>query len=124
MPIPHEYREIIDMLIEATAQSRVVWVEKSGGTTVLVHLPEFDVEIWSGSDESETEFVAVGLKVQHSKSYIDNWYVEEGDEHFDKLLLLFRAAQRRARNIDEKLQTLRNYLAHPGKIGFDDESSS
>jgi hypothetical protein len=61
MPIPDDYKDICAMLLEATKQGRVNWLE--GGSSFIVRLPEFDFEIWSGIDElDEKRFVAIGLR--------------------------------------------------------------
>jgi hypothetical protein len=49
------------MLLDATKEGRVNWVEKY--SSYAVQLPDFDFEIWNGTDqETEVRFVAVGLK--------------------------------------------------------------
>src|SRR5262249_9795725 len=101
MPIPDDYRDICQMLLEATRARRVKWIEKGG--TIAVQLPDFDVEIWSGSDErTDREFVAVSLK--ESQKLLDNWYVEEGDEDFAALHDLWDTARRQARGVPKKLE--------------------
>jgi hypothetical protein len=107
------------MLLEATRTRRVKWIEKGG--TVVVQLPDFDVEIWSGSDErTDREFVAIGLK--ESQKLLDNWYVEEGDEDFAALRDLWDIARRQARGVPEKLEALRQLLRRGGQLGKDDDT--
>jgi hypothetical protein len=118
MPIPNDYRDICEMLLDATNEGRVNWIEKSSKTFV-VRLPEYIFEIWSGTDElDEKIFVAVGLRDYFSESgFLDNWYVEEGDNDFDILLALFSEARRKARRLPEKLDSLRKLLKSDSTIG-------
>lgn len=119
MPIPEDYREICQMLLEATQARRVKWTEKGG--TIAVQLPDFNVEVWSGSDErTEREFVAVGLKDPKDQKLLDNWYVEEGDEDFAALRDLWSSARRQARGVPKKLEALRELLRRGGEVGEDD----
>ncbi len=106
MPIPEDYRDICQMLIEATQAKRVKWTAKKGGF-VGVQLPDFRFELWNGFDqESNTEFVGVGLKDVKGILF-DNWYVEEGDQDFDLLRGLWGSASRQAAGVADKLEVLR-----------------
>jgi hypothetical protein len=120
MPIPNEYRDICEMLLEATNEGRVAWTEKSG--TLIVRLPEFNLELWSGTDDrDQTDFVAVGLKDPRGQRLIDNWYVQEGDKDFEMLRILNGSALRQVRRISEKLDTLREMLRSGNKVGVEDD---
>lgn len=120
MPIPNEYLDICKMLLEATVHKRVNWVEKAG--SFIVRLPEFNLELWSGTDElSERQFVAMGLKDPKSKGLIDNWYLDENDVDFKTVDALCDAARRQARRIPDKLKALRDLLASDEKVGLDDD---
>lgn len=118
MPIPDHYKDICEMLLEATREGRVKWTEKGG--TIAVAIPDFNVEIWSGSDDrTEREFVAVGLRDPKDQKLVDNWYVEEGDEDFAILLDLWSSARRLARGVPNKLEALRGLLRRGGPVGND-----
>jgi hypothetical protein len=115
MPIPEDYRDICEMLLDATRRNRVKWIEKGG--SIAVQFAGLNLEIWSGNDElSERAFVAVGLKDSKS-NLIDNWYVEEGDDGFAELHELWSSARRRARDVPKKLEALRKLLRSGGEIG-------
>jgi hypothetical protein len=122
MPIPNDYREICEMLLTATHEKRVTWTEERG--TIAVQLPQFNLEIWSGSDDqTQKEFVGLGLRDPKDKQLVDNWYVEEGDEDFDALLELWRSARRQARGVPDKLEQVRQFLRHGGEVGKGRRSS-
>lgn len=121
MSIPNEYLDICEMLIEATNDGRVNWIEKSG--TFVVRLPDYYFEIWSGSDDQNEEFVAIGLKDPSERGLLDNWYLNEGDPHFDKLQTLWRAARRHAYRLPEKLEALRRLLRSGEKVGLEDDKT-
>lgn len=116
MPIPNDYRDICEMLLDATYEGRVNWTEV--GLSLVVRLPEYKFEIWSGTDnENERAFVAVGLKGHTERGLIDNWYVEEGDNDYDMMFTLFSQARRKARRLPEKLDSLRKLLKSDSTIG-------
>ena len=119
MPIPSDYQEICQMLLEATRERRVKWLDK--GTSVTVQLPSFNLELWSGQDErTDTVFVAVGLREKDSQKLFDNWYIEEGDVDYHLLNDLWTSARRQAKGVPQKLDTLRDLLRSGGEIGDDD----
>jgi hypothetical protein len=119
MTIPSDYRDICKMLLDATNDDRVSW--KIKGTTLTVLLPEFNLEIWSGTDEAdENEFVAIGLRDPLSRKFFDNWHIEEGDDDFKMMAELFSAARRRAHRIPEKLEAFRTLLRTEQRIGKDE----
>lgn len=123
MPIPDEYRDICEMLIAGTKEGRVMWTISSG-STISVVLPQFILEIWSGTDENdEKAFVAIGLRTPDKRGLLDNWYVEEGDADFDMMKFLYDTARRHARKIPQKLDTLREILQSGQKIGIDDKDN-
>ena len=122
MPIPEDYKDICQMLLEATNAKRVKWAEK--GAAITVQFPEFSIEIWSGTDDrSERSFVGMALKDPKGQKLVDNWYVEEGDKDYAVLLTLWGSARRQARGVPEKLETLRQLLREGGDIGKDDAQS-
>ena len=101
MPIPDNYREVCEMLLEATNAGRVNWVEEGG--SFVVRLPKYNLDIWSGTDEcDEKQFVALGIKDPSGRGYLDNWYVEEGDLDFQILKTLYESAKRHARRVPQK----------------------
>jgi hypothetical protein len=115
MKVPNEYKDICDMLLQATQEGRVKWVDKQG--TMTVCLADFDLEMWSGTDERDTEFVAMGLRDPQSKKLIDSWYVESGQTDFEMMRDLFAMARRQTGGIAEGLQKLRELLRSGETIG-------
>jgi hypothetical protein len=123
MPIPNEYRDICKMLLDATIHKRVNWVEQAGG--FAVHLPEFNLELWNGTDEqSDRQFVAMGLRDPKGTTLIDSWYLDEADVDFKTVDTLCDAARRQARRVPEKLQGLRDLLTKGKRVGFDEDDPS
>lgn len=120
MPIPSEYAEVCDLLLEATKERRVNWLP-GGFSTVRVQLPEYSFEIWGGSDaQDEVGFVAVGLRESGARTLFDNFHLEEGDPDYRKLHDLWTNAQRQVRRVDEKLGVLRDLLKRDSEVGLFD----
>lgn len=120
MPIPAEYSDIINMLFQATKDCRVAWIEKDG--TFIVQLPEYNLELWNGTDDNEKAFVAVGLKDPKGRKFFDNWYVEDGDNDFIKLHEFIGVIRRQVRRIPQKLDELRKLLESSETIGISSDS--
>jgi hypothetical protein len=114
MPIPDNYRDICQMLLEASNAGRVNWVED--GANFIVRLPQFNVHLWAGV-EDEKRFVAFGLKDPGTKGYLDNWWLEEGDQDFETLQKLYASAKRSANRLPDKLEELRALLKSNNKVG-------
>src|SRR5262245_57905222 len=106
MPIPDDYRDICGMLVQATKAGRVKWIEARPDTFV-VRLPEYNLEIWSGTDEYNKTFIAMGLKDTSDRRLSDNWYIEENDMDYAFIEELYTTARRTARRIPDKLADLR-----------------
>jgi hypothetical protein len=117
MPIPSNYRDICEMLINASDAGRVNWLEE--GDTLVVRLPDYNLNLWSGEEEGR-RFIALGLKTPGQKGLIDNWYVDEGDEDFAALQRLWGAARHNSHRVAQKLDELRRLLQSADKIGLDD----
>jgi len=118
MPVPYEYKDICNMLLDATKQGRVNWFERGG--SFVVRLPEFDFEIWSGTDEgNEMRFVAVGLKDPKGRGLLDDWFIEEGSREFEEVSELCDAARRYAHRVSQKLEQMRGLLQSGRRIGMD-----
>lgn len=105
------------MLIKASDAGRVNWLDEAG--TLVVRLPDYNLNLWSG-EENDTRFIAFGLKTPGQKGLIDNWYVEEGDEDFAVLQMLWAAARHNSHLIAGKLDELRKLLQGDDKIGLDE----
>ncbi len=119
MPIPSEYREICEMLVTATKDGRIAWIEKDG--FFIVRLPDYSLEMWSGTDENETAFVAIGLRDPKERRFFDNWFVADGDADFDMMQALASTVRRQTGQIPQKLDSLRRQLMNGGKIGLDED---
>jgi hypothetical protein len=115
MPIPNDYLDICEMLLDATMKGRVNWTEE--GLFFAVRLPEYRFEIWSGTDEENRPFVAAGLRGPTDRGLLDNWYVEEGDKDYNMMFRLISEARRKARRLPEKLDSLRKLLKSGSIIG-------
>jgi hypothetical protein len=96
----------------------VKWFEKGG--SFVVRLPEFDVAIWSGTDErDEVRFVAMGLKDPKERGYLDDWYIQAGEIDFVKLDELYSAARRLAGRVSQKLDELERLLRRGDVVGLE-----
>jgi hypothetical protein len=108
------------MLIKASDAGRVNWLEE--GDTLVVRLPEYNLNLWSGAEGGKT-FIAFGLKAPGQKGLIDNWYVEEGEEDFAVLETLWRTARHSSHRVAQKLDELRKLLQGDDRIGLDDTTT-
>jgi hypothetical protein len=119
MPIPDNYRDICEKLLEVSEAGRVNWLEE--GATYTVRFPKFNLDIWSGLDmESDKQFVALGLKDPSGGGLLDNWYVDEDDRDFEGLRALYASARRHSSRVRENLEELRRLLGSKDRIGLDD----
>jgi hypothetical protein len=113
MPIPKDYQDICEMLRTSTEAKRLNWVEEKPGNA-SVKMPDFDVEIWTGSDENGRDFVALGLRDPEKQQLIDNWWVEEGDPDYTQMWNLWLEIRRQANRVPDKLEALRKALRASG----------
>jgi hypothetical protein len=117
MPIPKEYREVCEMLLNATEDDRVIWVAEGGN--VAVHLPDFSLVMWAGTDDQSNKgFVGMGLRAaKESREQIDNWYIEEGEEEFTLMTRLYGSARRYTGGVAQNLTVLRDLLNSGKRVG-------
>lgn len=109
MAIPAGYKEVIDGLIEASEQGRVLW--QAFGGSVYVRLPDFTLELWAGHDSDEDyDFVSCGLKEDGQRGFADVWSCQSGEEELAKMQKLYDLAYRKSRKIDERLGVLKQLL--------------
>jgi len=120
MPIPKEYRDICEMLISASEECRVNWVEKAG-RAFSVYLPEFIFDIWSGTDEDDETFVAIGIRNPNETSFIDSFHLVEGDKDFAILYELWKSVRRQTPKVSQKLEAFREILKAGQQVGTSTE---
>lgn len=121
MSIPSDYRDIIQGLLSATAESRVNWyIDRHD---VQVRLQDVIVKLWSGTDEqTDRPFVSFALSDLKGK-IIDTWFLDDGTEDYNIVFKLNSDARRKALGIPQKLDNLRAQLMEGGMIGFSASSS-
>jgi hypothetical protein len=116
MSIPKEYRDICEMLLNATEHRRVSWITQ--GTIYVVYFKDFRLELWSGSDETDSEFIAMGLRDPRHQNLADNWHVEEKEtEEFALMKRLYDSVRRQTGKVEQRLQELRDLLKTDKQVG-------
>jgi hypothetical protein len=115
MPIPNDYQDIVDTLLEKSSNGQAHW--KRGQYGVEIEIDDARFSIWGGNDEHTGEaFVAFALN-DASGVTLDSWYVDERDSGYDQMRLLFAAAKRYADGIPQRLKGIREQLAKATSIG-------
>jgi hypothetical protein len=117
MPIPNEYREVVNLLSDKTDDGLVHWRSEKFDVSVVFEGSRF--ALWAGNDEnSEEPFVAFALQ-DLSGTTLDSWYVE-GHEGIDytRMHNFYKSAKRHALGLPDKLRKLRESLASAKEIGL------
>jgi len=119
MPIPNDYKDIINTLYDATSDGRVKW--STDNFTFGVSIQGSRFKIWGGTDEdTERDFVAFALVGQDGKT-LDNWYLDEGDNDFNYMHKLLLGAKRYALGIPQRLASIRDAIGKTEVIGDDND---
>lgn len=115
MPIPADYCEIVDSLLDKSNKGLAHWTRGQFG--VQIELDDARFTMWSGTDEhTEEAFVAFSLNAANGAT-LDSWFVDERDSDYDQMRLLFAAAKRHADGIPERLKNIKEQLAKATMIG-------
>lgn len=115
MPIPSDYRSIVDSLVASTDEGRVLW--RSGKFSIEVSIDGSMFALWAGTDEETGhEFVSFALQDGDGK-VIDSWYVDENEEDYDYMRCLFNSAKRFALGVPQRLAKLQEILTKSQTIG-------
>jgi len=115
MPIPNDYEDIVETLLEKSNSGLARW--RSGQFGVEIELEDARFTMWSGNDEHTGDaFVAFALNNVNGAT-LDSWYVDDGDSDYDKMRLLFAAAKRYADGIPQRLKSIKEQLANATSIG-------
>lgn len=118
MPIPKDYKEIVEILSDATNEGRVKWASTRFGVEVSVSGSRF--VIWAGTDEeSGRSFVSFGLADEKGKT-IDTWYLDEGEAEYSDMQRFFASAKRQALGIPQRLASIRDAIGNAEIIGDTD----
>jgi len=121
MPIPSDYRPILDSLSARTDEGRVFW--RSGKFGIEVGIDGSKFALWAGTDEeTANEFVSFALQDGAGKT-IDSWYVDENEDDYDYMRRLFNAAKRFALGVPQRLAKLQEIISNAQTIG-DHESKT
>jgi hypothetical protein len=126
VPIPTEYSDIINILLEAAREGRVRW--QGGRYAAVVSVSGSQFAIWAGTDEETGDpFVAFALQDPQGES-LDNWYVDQGDVGYEVMRELHQRARRQTQGIPQRLESLKKALKSSKVIGEEgpkkDETSS
>lgn len=115
MPIPSDYKEIIENLFVATDSGRARWESTKFGFEISVLESRF--MIWSGVDEENgVAFVSFALTDERGKN-LDTWYVDESDGDYELMHRLFSGAKRQALGISKILENLKSAIKSGEVIG-------
>lgn len=118
MPVPLQYRDLMADLEKATSAGEVEWNVDKAGTSVFVELGENVLKLYAGEDEDSGSFVSATLMLPSEfqkttpgrRASLDHWYLDEGDEDYQRIYNLIMAANRKAKGIDQRLEQMRRLL--------------
>jgi RecB family exonuclease len=115
MNIPNDYREVVEMLANASNNNRVMWSAKE--LTVNVTISGSKIAVWGGDDvKSKRGFVAFKLADQDG-NLLDAWAVDELDQDYELMQKLYADAKRMAMKIPQRLALAREAIRHATRIG-------
>lgn len=115
MPIPKDYRDILNNLAAMSDDGRVKWKSAPFGVEVAVKESKF--VLWAGTDEeTDRPFVSCSLQ-NHAGKTLDSWFVDAGDADFDFMNRLHGAAKRQAMGITKILAELRDVIESSSVVG-------
>lgn len=115
MPIPTEYRDIVQMLASKTNEGNVNWQKGVYDISITINNSKFT--IWAGTDEHTDEpFVAFALK-DADGSAIDSWFVDESDFDYAEMLRLHKSAKRHALGVPNRLKELEKLISQMKTVG-------
>lgn len=104
MPIPTDYREIINSLAEKTNEGDLRWKKDKFSLALPIDKSKFS--IWAGNDEhSDEPFVAFGL-YEDDSTVVDTWFVDQSDSDYSTMNQLYKSANRQARGVPQRLKAL------------------
>lgn len=116
MSIPNEYRNVLQLLLQASKQARVRWQEDAA-ERFFVALEKFSVRVREWFTEVDA-YVVVEL-INARGEEMDRFTVSKQDADYETVSSLCRAAQHSARNIDEAIRQLEEELSTDGTIGLE-----
>ncbi len=115
MPIPTDYRDIVNALTVKTTAGNVKWQKDRFDISVTVDSSKFS--LWAGNDEhSDEPFVALALR-DLSGNVIDSWYVDESDTDYALMFQLYKAANRIALGVPDRLKKLEELISQMKVVG-------
>lgn len=104
MPIPTDYREVVDSLVMKTREGDLAWKKEKFALGLTIDKSKFS--IWAGNDEySEEPFVAFGL-YESNGAAIDSWFVDQSDTDYFTMNELYKSANRQALGVPKRLKAL------------------
>ena len=96
-----------------------MWRKDKYAIAVAVDKSKFT--LWAGTDEHTDEpFVAFGL-ADNKGSVIDSWYVDESDEDYQVVQQLYKAANRHALGVPNRLKELNAIISGLKIVGEPDD---
>lgn len=115
MPIPKDYRDILNSLAGKSENGQVNWKSNRFGVEVAVNESKF--LIWAGTDEETGEpFVSFALHDLTGKT-LDSWFVDGSDYDYDFMSRLHNSAKRHALGIPQRLAELKDIIEKASVVG-------
>lgn len=124
MPIPSDYKKIIQQLNVKSNNGQALWFRDRHSYSLVVD-DKTTMTVWAGSDmNTDEQFVSFGL-YDNKGTVLDTWAVDDSDEDFEVMHQLVTSARRIAHGIPDRLKAIESALASSGVVGqsqdFDDE---
>ncbi|MEX1017492.1 MAG: hypothetical protein WDZ31_12185 [Phycisphaeraceae bacterium] len=125
MPIPEEFQTIVNKLIQKTKSGNVNWREAADAGQFFVPIGDVTISLDRSSRKTRSAQRLVTAKtvifrvLNSEASLVDSFTVSSvsDEEDFDRMNLLYEGAKRRARRVDEVIESIDNELDSEGEIG-------
>jgi len=115
MNIPAIYNEVMYGLLMKTKANEVLWNTTTNNNTFIVYFNKFNLSIQQRFNDNET-WVNVEL-INNDGNKIDGFYIENGDDDWEKAEELYSLARRSALSINVAIQEMLAELSKIGVIG-------
>ena len=110
MPIPNEFANIVDRIIELSRRRMVKWKEGADEHIFLTSLKDFSVKVEQVEVELDEPMYEFGIVNKEGRD-LDAFRLTRYDPHYPKIFELWRMARRQALRLDDALRDVAKALA-------------
>lgn len=116
--IPDEYEEVVQLLLARTREGKINWSTSGSSGEYAVRFNDFVLTVTQGRGYEHEHWVGIRLYDEAGQK-IDNMAVTEHEEGYKLLQTLYENARRKAKRIDEALETIKQKLETGKVVGRD-----